>query len=121
MEELVGELFAATKSGALKWETMSIAGHYVTFLGSKAVCLGKLPDDDERIYYSVLNADDGKVIYKLVFASQDGLYGKLNDLYSLAQLNDVRIKNITDNLISDLKNMVGISYSSLKEEASVAE
>ena len=106
----------STREGSIKWDAMSLVGHYVALLGNKAICLGKLPNEEGKIYFSVLDTANEKTLFKLAFTPQENLYTKLDSLYHLAQLDDSQIKNITDNLILELKNMSSVSYSSLKND-----
>ncbi len=117
--ELLNTLIDSTREGAIKWEAMSLVGHYVVLLGDKAICIGKMPNEEDRIYYSVLDTKDEKTLFKLAFTPQEKIYEKLNTLYLLAQLDDSRIKHITDSLISELKNMSSVDYSSLKDTKSL--
>lgn len=119
--ELLDELISSTREGAIKWETMSLVGHYALLLGSKAICIGILPNEKDRIYYSILDTKDEKVLFKIAFTPQDALYEKINNLYHLVQLYDSRIKHMTDNLISELKSMSSVDFSSITNTTPVAE
>lgn len=102
--QLINELHQATLDGRVRWEETAKEGVFRVGLGDGLVRIQAGSDDENNFCVKVvLLNSQGRVVDELVVWDSNGDYNQLLDLYEKARYSALRIDEVVNGMLSDLK------------------
>lgn len=102
--QLINELHQATLDGRVRWEETAKEGVFRVGLGDGLVRIQSGRDDEQTLCVEVyLLNDQGRVVDELRAWENGDHYNLLLDLYQKARSSALKIDEVVDSMLSDLK------------------